>query len=56
LAAEPRRLVREIIAAFFRYFYAEAPRQADELGYVALPPAAVEAVESRWASPFEQNS
>lgn len=42
--------------AFFRYFYAEAPRQADELGYVALPPAAVEAVESRWANPFEQNS
>ncbi|UXN75033.1 substrate-binding domain-containing protein [Devosia sp. A8/3-2] len=42
--------------AFFRYFYAEAPRRADELGYVALPPAAVEAVEGLWASHFEQKS
>jgi phosphate transport system substrate-binding protein len=42
--------------AFFRYFYAEAPRQAERLGYVALPPAAVEAVEANWASRLTQNT
>ncbi len=36
--------------AFFRYFYSEAPRQAGELGYVALPAEAVTAVEGLWAS------
>lgn len=41
---------------FFRYFYAEAPRQADALGYVALPPATVTAVEAYWASVFTNQS
>lgn len=39
--------------AFFRYFYAEAPRQADALGYVALPPNVVTEVETYWASAFK---
>lgn len=42
--------------AFFRYFYAEARRHADALGYVALPPVAVQAVEDQWARNFEQNT
>ncbi|MGL6208936.1 MAG: phosphate ABC transporter substrate-binding protein PstS [Paracoccaceae bacterium] len=37
---------------FFRYFYAEAPRQADALGYVALPAAIVTEVEAYWAAAF----
>lgn len=41
---------------FFRYFYAEAARQADILGYVALPPEAVSAVEQHWAETFNTNS
>jgi phosphate transport system substrate-binding protein len=36
--------------AFFRYFFAEAPRRADALGYVALPPAVVQAVQEQLAS------
>jgi phosphate transport system substrate-binding protein len=38
---------------FFRYFYAEAPRQADALGYVTLPPAVVAQVETYWSGAFK---
>lgn len=41
---------------FFRYFYAEAPRQADALGYVTLPPEVVSEVEAHWASAFRPQS
>ncbi|MGQ0564920.1 MAG: phosphate ABC transporter substrate-binding protein PstS [Gemmobacter sp.] len=41
---------------FFRYFYAEAPRQADALGYVALPPDVVAEVETYWAAAFKPQS
>ncbi|WP_295043110.1 phosphate ABC transporter substrate-binding protein PstS [uncultured Paracoccus sp.] len=36
--------------AFFRYFYAQAPRQADALGYVPLPNEVVTEVESYWSA------
>lgn len=42
--------------AFFRFFYAEAPRRADALGYVALPPDTAAAVEASWASAFNNPS
>lgn len=35
---------------FFRYFYAEAPRVAAALGYVALSPEVVAEVEAYWAA------
>ena len=38
---------------FFRYFFAEAPRQADALGYVSLPPQVVTEVETYWATAFK---
>lgn len=41
---------------FFRFFYAEAQRQADVLGYVALSPDAVAEVEARWATSFNTGS
>ncbi len=42
--------------AFFRYFFAEAPRQAGLLGYVALPPAMVSQVEAYWSRVFKPQS
>lgn len=36
--------------AFFRYFYAQAPRQADALGYVPLPTEVVTEIESYWSA------
>lgn len=42
--------------AFFRFFYAEAARRADALGYVALPDATVQAVEAHWGQIFNQQS
>jgi phosphate transport system substrate-binding protein len=42
--------------AFFRYFFAEAPRRADALGYVALPPAIVQAVQEQLAGYFKPNT
>lgn len=41
---------------FFDYFYAEAPRRADALGYVTLPEQTVDAVKAHWASHFNVNS
>ncbi|MGL4238576.1 phosphate ABC transporter substrate-binding protein PstS [Tabrizicola sp.] len=41
---------------FFRYFYVEAPRQADALGYVALPTEVVAEVEAHWATAFKPKS
>lgn len=41
---------------FFRYFFAEAPRAGDALGYVALAPALVAEVEAYWAAAFEPQS
>jgi phosphate transport system substrate-binding protein len=41
---------------FFRYFYAQAPRVGDELGYVALPPTLVAEVEAYWATVFKPQS
>lgn len=42
--------------AFFRYFYAEAPRQAEALGYVPLPAEVVRAVEAYWSAIFSKQS
>ncbi|SMO80486.1 phosphate ABC transporter substrate-binding protein PstS [Paracoccus laeviglucosivorans] len=42
--------------AFFRYFYAEAARRADALGYVALPEEVVQAVEAYWGETVNQQS
>jgi phosphate transport system substrate-binding protein len=42
--------------AFFRYFLAEAPRQADALGFVALPPAIISQVEMYWSKAFKPRS
>lgn len=42
--------------AFFRYFYTEAPRQADALGYVPLPASVVAEIEASWASLFNIQS
>lgn len=42
--------------AFFRYFYAEAGRRADALGYVPLPVEVVTDIEAYWASIFNQQS
>jgi phosphate transport system substrate-binding protein len=39
--------------AYFDFFYAEAARSADALGYVALPPEAVEAVQAMWTETFQ---
>lgn len=41
---------------FFRYFYAEAARQAGDLGYVALPAETVRAIEAYWVSAFGEQS
>lgn len=41
---------------FFRYFYAEAPRVAASLGYVALTPEVVKEVEAYWAAAFQPQS
>lgn len=38
--------------AFFRYFYAEAARQAEALGYVPLPPEVVTKIEAYWTSVY----
>lgn len=50
-AAETRRAL-----GFFRFFYAEASRSADALGYVALPAEAVGAMQSYWATAFGPQS
>lgn len=42
--------------AFFRYFYAEAGRQADALGYVPLPVEVVTEIEAHWALTFNKQS
>lgn len=42
--------------AFFRYFYAEAARQADALGYVPLPPDVVTEIEAYWAGTLIEQS
>lgn len=41
---------------FFRYFYAEAARVGDALGYVALPTKVTAEVEAYWATSFKQQS
>lgn len=41
---------------FFRYFYAETPRQADALGFITLPPEVVSEVEAHWAADFQPQS
>lgn len=41
---------------FFRYFYAEAPRVGDALGYVALPADVTAEVEVYWATSFKPQS
>lgn len=42
--------------SFFRYFYAQAPRQADALGYVPLPAEVVTEIEADWPSSFDRKS
>ena len=42
--------------AFFRYFYAEAARQADALGYVPLPQDVVTEIEAYWAAIISKQS
>lgn len=42
--------------SFFRYFYAQAPRQADALGYVPLPPEVVTEIETWWSATFNKQS
>lgn len=42
--------------AFFRYFYVEAPRKAEALGYVALPASAVQTVQEQWAASLQPNT
>ena len=42
--------------AFFHYFFAESPRQADALGFVALTPAIVSRVEKYWSKAFKPQS
>lgn len=41
---------------FFRYFYDEAPRVGDALGYVALPAEVTAEVEAYWATAFKPQS
>jgi phosphate transport system substrate-binding protein len=41
---------------FFRYFYAEAPRSGDALGFVAFGPEVIAEVEAHWASAFNIQS
>jgi len=41
---------------FFRYFYAEAARVGDALGYVALPDDVIADVEAYWATSFKPQS
>ena len=41
---------------FFRYFYAEAARVGDALGYVALPDDVIAEVEAYWATSFKPQS
>ncbi len=41
---------------FFRYFYAEAPRVADALGYVALSSDVVTDIEAYWTAAFKPQS
>jgi phosphate transport system substrate-binding protein len=53
---DERSAQTERLLTFFRYFYAEAPRVGDALGYVALPPALVAEVEAHWASAFGPQS
>lgn len=40
--------------AFFNYFYAEAARQAEALGYVPLPPEVVTKIETFWAAIYNE--
>lgn len=42
--------------SFFRYFYAQAPRQADALGYVPLPAEVVTEIETYWSATFNKQS
>ncbi|MDH2326049.1 extracellular solute-binding protein [Cereibacter sp. SYSU M97828] len=42
--------------AFFRYFYAEAARRADVLGYVPLPDDTVRAIEAHWGEILNKQS
>lgn len=41
---------------FFRFFYAEAARSAEQLGFVALPAEAVTAIETYWTQAFGPQS
>jgi phosphate transport system substrate-binding protein len=41
---------------FFRYFYAEAPRVGDALGFVALPAEVTAEVEAYWTTSFKPQS
>ena len=54
MRAKNRETARAL--GFFRYFYAEAARQADALGYVALPAETVKAIEAYWTSAFGEHS
>ncbi len=54
MRADDRQAERAL--GFFRYFYAEATRQADALGYVPLPSSVVRDVESYWAGVFGKQS
>lgn len=42
--------------AFLDFFYAEAGRSADRLGFVALPPEAVDGIETYWTRAFALES
>lgn len=54
MRAEDRNADRTL--AFFRYFYAEAERNADALGYVPLPPEVVGRIEAFWAETYNKQS
>lgn len=54
MRADDRQADRAL--AFFRYFYAEAPRQAGALGYVPLPAEVVREVEAYWSTVFSRQS
>lgn len=54
MRAEDRNPERTL--AFFRYFFAEAERSADALGFVPLPPETVSRIEAFWAATYKKQS
>lgn len=54
MRADDRQADRTL--AFFSYFYAEAARKAEAMGYVPLPSEVVRKVEAFWAATYDKQS